>query len=254
MNQKFRLTSEYQSIVNEGFTLRQQAQIILQNPYKLKQLPLQIVCRQYSRGGEVLHRGYYCPSPILDLVIGNGNRGRLLKNMARCKNAPSFEYGFNADDELIYVQRNPNVPSHEPCIEYILWEDSKSIGYYFESTDWLSVVSECVYNEGKILSYLSCSFIPKSEYELELTEIHKETYQYQNGLLACADMYRYMSVDNTVFEFPTSNDFDHEQYVFQHDSDGYISSYMVKEYKDGKENKNYVWRGHVFTPLVHRKI
>ena len=35
--------------------------------------------REYSKGGEGTHRGYYCPSPVIDLVIGNVSRGRLLK-------------------------------------------------------------------------------------------------------------------------------------------------------------------------------
>ena len=32
--------------------------------------------RKYGRGGEMLHRGALCPSPIYDLVIGNVRRGR----------------------------------------------------------------------------------------------------------------------------------------------------------------------------------
>lgn len=38
-----------------------------------------ICSTEYGRGGEFFHRGYYCPSPILDIIVGNANRGKLIK-------------------------------------------------------------------------------------------------------------------------------------------------------------------------------
>ena len=34
---------------------------------------------EFGRGGREMDRGYYCPSPILDFLVGGLNRGRLLK-------------------------------------------------------------------------------------------------------------------------------------------------------------------------------
>ena len=38
-----------------------------------------VMYKEYALNGETIHRGYYCPSPIRDIVISNCNRGRLLK-------------------------------------------------------------------------------------------------------------------------------------------------------------------------------
>ena len=35
---------------------------------------------KYGIGGQNLHRGWYCPSIIYDIVIGNASRGRIVKN------------------------------------------------------------------------------------------------------------------------------------------------------------------------------
>ena len=41
---------------------------------------------EYGRGGELFHRGYYFPSPFFDLVVGNANRGRLVKRPRKGEN------------------------------------------------------------------------------------------------------------------------------------------------------------------------
>lgn len=38
-----------------------------------------IIRFEYAKGGESIHRGYYCPSLVYDLVVGNVKRGRLYK-------------------------------------------------------------------------------------------------------------------------------------------------------------------------------
>lgn len=53
---------------------------------------------QYTIGGETLHRGYYCPSLIKDIVIGNCNRGRLVRNTKKAKKI-TYEYGI-CDNQL----------------------------------------------------------------------------------------------------------------------------------------------------------
>ena len=57
--------------------------------------------REYSKGGESMHRGYYCPSPVYDLLVGNVNRGRLLKR----RPAVSYDYIYylNEARQIIMV-------------------------------------------------------------------------------------------------------------------------------------------------------
>ncbi|MEH6949139.1 hypothetical protein V7068_19130, partial [Bacillus sp. JJ634] len=58
---------------------------------------------EYLKGGETIHRGYYCPSPILDLIVGNAKRGRLLKRKPDFGKF-TYEYGFDIDNRMIRVR------------------------------------------------------------------------------------------------------------------------------------------------------
>ena len=40
-----------------------------------------VVRREQASGGTCMQRGYYCPSFVMDIVLGNVNRGRLIKRL-----------------------------------------------------------------------------------------------------------------------------------------------------------------------------
>lgn len=84
----------YESIYQEINDLLAQYHDTLPSLYRA--LWEQAAAWQYARGGGVLHRGWYCPSPVYDMVIGSADRGRLLKNPSRCKTPPDFAYGLDA--------------------------------------------------------------------------------------------------------------------------------------------------------------
>ena len=71
--------------------------------------------REYSKGGESMHRGYYCPSPVYDLLVGNVNRGRLLKR----RPAVNYDYIYylNEARQIIMVD------------DFATWKDDW-LGYY----------------------------------------------------------------------------------------------------------------------------
>ena len=71
-----------------------------------KDLLNDVVRTEYARGGETIHRGYYCPSPVYDIIVGGASRGRLLKDMKRIKKNPDYTFGFNANNELIVIQNS----------------------------------------------------------------------------------------------------------------------------------------------------
>ena len=56
---------------------------------------------EYAKGGKTFHRGYYCPSPVQDLIVGNANRGRLLKR----RPAVNYDYIYylNEARQIIMV-------------------------------------------------------------------------------------------------------------------------------------------------------
>ena len=56
----------------------------------LEEMSREVLRKEYSVGGEVMHRGYYCPNPIGDIIIDNAKRGRLLKRLTE-RSKPSYE-------------------------------------------------------------------------------------------------------------------------------------------------------------------
>lgn len=78
---------------------------------------------EYSKGGEVMHRGYYCPSPIFEYIYGNVKRGRLLKRKPDFGKF-SYEYGFNKDGRLIRVKgvNEFTTPNSHFDEEYLIYD------------------------------------------------------------------------------------------------------------------------------------
>ena len=65
--------------------------------------------REYSRGGQTIHRGFYSPSRM-DMVTGGMHRGNLLKGLPRSfKNL--YEYHFDSQDRLIRVVKYGDIPN-----------------------------------------------------------------------------------------------------------------------------------------------
>lgn len=115
--------------------------------------------REYSKGGESMHRGYYCPSPVYDLLVGNVNRGRLLKR----RPAVNYDYIYylNEARQIIMVDA------------FATWEDGRKTLYTREfifhgenvetsveyKLDWflgyihMYSASLCDYAAGKLRAY-----------------------------------------------------------------------------------------------------
>ena len=82
---------------------------------------------KYGSGSVYLPRGYFCPSRVLDTVIGNVTRGRLLKTKPRTK-IPTYRYGFDKNGKLITAE------------EYDEWADRiEDITSKFDVSDYQKV-------------------------------------------------------------------------------------------------------------------
>ena len=80
--------------------------------------------KEYASDSE-LHRGYYCPDIISDMVIGNCHRGKLYKRLTS-KTKPCFEYGFDSENRLTVV----NFPGYDDH-EIILYDGKSTVGILF---------------------------------------------------------------------------------------------------------------------------
>lgn len=68
-----------------------------------KSVKANVATVKYGSGSVYLPRGYFCPSRVLDTVIGNVTRGRLLKTKPRTK-IPTYRYGFDKNGKLITAE------------------------------------------------------------------------------------------------------------------------------------------------------
>lgn len=104
---------------------------------------------QYARGCLLPHRGYFCPSLIQDIVIGNARRGRLIRH-PRKASIPEYTYGFDLAGKLICVETEFN-------FEWIFYEaNRRQVGLtFFKRNASIDDVSVCQYDDqGRLLSYL----------------------------------------------------------------------------------------------------
>jgi len=202
---------------------------------------------EHSTKGEVLHRGFYCPSPIQDIVIGNSNRGRLLQRMTK-RSKPTFKYGFNSKGEIILVD-HINYEGISPSVEVILREGEKELGITFQiwkGMQQIIRVSECIYRDNRIVAYTDGhgdSFDPKRY----VSNIRREEYTYANEGLDVVHMYEFNNYKATA---PLLN---HREYRFKHHDEGYLSCYAVIYHPKMTRSEPY-WEGHVYDALIKRKV
>lgn len=136
----------------------------LYNSYKNKldyfydQAERQTVRKEYARGGEIIHRGFYCPSTVQDIIIGNCKRGKLVK---KPRKTPDYEYWFDDNDRLILVKQLCTYDIKiSPTIELLFYNGRtvNSVLYQKDKFDSegeirISSLSKCIYENGLIKNY-----------------------------------------------------------------------------------------------------
>ena len=182
---------------------------------------------EYGKGGTILHRGFYCPSPVIDIVVGGSDRGRLIKNF---KNTTSYDYAFHKtkDGRLVMVDQYWfNREAHYPYRrEFLIERENRIIAPIFEiscANHQLIYLSLCDYDaRGKIVSYRT--MLPgyrmvrnNIEFDYHKCSFYAEDYTYdqETGLIIAVNNGEKM--DEIVFE---------TSYCFYHDDEGYLSSYQ----------------------------
>ncbi|WP_134703116.1 hypothetical protein [Ammoniphilus sp. YIM 78166] len=170
-----------------------------------------IVRLEYSKGGETIHRGFYCPSPVQDLVIGGLKRGRLFKKKIPEFGNYSYEYGFDKDGRLLRVKGVIEFSTKDSGFneEYLIYIGDVVYGFEFTHLGELEVVSKCIYDNGKLKKYeRSVCGIEK------FSDLHYEEYRYQGELLSEVDFFFNITPQLGLYE----------KYRFrvEHDEDGNI--------------------------------
>lgn len=170
---------------------------------------------EYGRGGIGLYRGYYCPSPIDDIIIGNVTRGRLYKNKP-LKISPDYQYHFDAENRLRcvdYADCNKELIIHEDQLEL-------GLGYhvYNSVAEPVDTISMCQYSDHRIEMFVIASYhhAHKSIYDCTV-----ELFSYQDDHLHFVD--RIEQFKTSLNQWCT----DQHRFLFNYDANGYLSEYVV---------------------------
>lgn len=164
---------EYEKIINTYFT-----------KYHNKKDNRTIKKILYSIGGETIHRGYFCPSPIIDLYTSNVRRGRLLIKPTK---EISYKYYFDENNNIIksYIFDKDTETYNK---EYIWYENNIQYSICLDQKNYIEYVSQSIYKNNKIIEYEIFLYLGDNS----VMDIHNEKYYYdENNKLKYATTYNY---------------------------------------------------------------
>lgn len=184
---------------------------------------LKHVCsREYSKGGDLVHRGFYTPCKM-SLVTGGMNIGRLYKREPKDKSVCTYEYWFDKNGKLVCSILLGDY------IEFFVYDGNSqlSFGYnIFCGRRDLAYISECKYNGDDIIKYEHALI----SYELKCSEISIEDTEYENGAFKSFIWTRYV---------PDIKLLTHTNFVFSRDEDGRLAEYTAEEIGTDHEKRKY---------------
>lgn len=206
-----------------------------------------VVREEVSTGGESHSRGYYSPSPVIDLVIGNYKRGKLLMRPSK-RSRIDFTYGFDADNRLRLITQNLR-DTGRSTQEVMVYEENRVLGLNIDR--WpenrpldIFAITEEKYSDGKLMSFSTLNIHGLRESDaFEHTRYYKEEYTYDEKGIRTCDSY-----DCTV----SIAMLQHFRYEFEHDEEGYISAYTSIDFDihTGQPCEP----SEPLTPLLKRKV
>ena len=168
-----------------------------------------------SASGSTLPRGFYCPSPIWDVVVGNKKRGRLLIRESQRSNV-SHRYVFSKDSALLRVEMLYS--GQVFATEYIKQYGEITYGFTIDTSGRIYAVSKELYHDGTLEQYTVVYYLfINSTYSVLNT--HCESYwRDELGLHTC---------EIVICEHAVGH-IDRKVYRFER-NDGYLDSYYVIE-------------------------
>lgn len=182
---------------------------------KRETYPNMEIARRELATSSTLHRGFYCPSPIIEYVIGRVKRGKILKRPTK-RSQIAYEYFFRPDGKLAYV-KNYGGKAGFFTAEYLLYGENRTYGITLLD-DIPCAVSEERYEAQLLTSYTYISFFCEkndSSFRLSNEMISHEKYSYDNSGLCQWDL---ISADIK------RNYIDHQKYIFSREN-GMVCSY-----------------------------
>ena len=162
--------------------------------------------------GATLHRGYYHPSPVYDLLVGNEKRGGLRTKPTRSKNI-SHRYFFDKSNKLVCIECF--YQERISYTEYLCYDGNRILGFTIDCNGFLAAVSEEIYegNRMVLFSLMNCYFINEHYVCFQYREEH---YYYNTVGLR---QFRY------IYLIPASGYLVDNMYQLEQE-DGFLTSYQ----------------------------
>lgn len=145
---------------------------------------------EFCANSRYLHRGFYCPSPVLDLLVTNTRRGRILKRPTGRSNITN-RYVYDTSGKLIFTDNYIN--GKMVSSEYLLYYENMVCGITIGISGRIICVSEELYANSRIESYL-CAYYSGTGESTICYKMDCENYQYDEYGLADLD-YWYISFE-----------------------------------------------------------
>lgn len=190
---------------------------------------------QYGVGGLRIPRGYYCPSLIRDIVIGNCHRGKLLKRVTK-RSKPSYRYGFDKEGRLRTVEYLDE--TYGDTKEFIIYNGSREIGITFTVHDGMpsiDSISESYYEGNRIQEYAYYEYMISTR---SVVNYIKEFYKYEKNKL--------------IVEVNARFSLGRERYIFNIEN-GFLKNYTIENYIMHIRKPDY-WDGTVWDVNIERQI
>lgn len=165
--------NKYNRLYKKGYQLFQNADCIL------SEAKANAVDAEFAVKGDI-HRGVYCPSPILDLLVGGLHRGRILKRVTAASKI-THKYYYDQYGQLLYVESM----ILDGGIEYLVREGDTLWGVSLDCKGNLSAISEETFLEGRLQRYTYAE-IASNEETVDCYQMCSEEYSYdEQGLCSC---------------------------------------------------------------------
>ena len=186
------------------------------DPVEAETANMEAARREYAKGGESLHRGYYSPS-ALDLVVKGRDRGRLLKTAA--PKSYSYEYLFDAKRRLLCVNRSDDLLG----VEMIRYQGDTETGFTFGSSFGdmsLRTICKTVRQDGSVRRVELVSFAVANG-RLRCVELEAETPSYdEQGRMTALLHQHFIPMTRLLIQ---------HQYTFTRDEEGYLSQFSMEK-------------------------
>lgn len=157
--------------------------------------------RTLAQGGDCIHRGILCPSPILNLLAGC-NQGETVTSREEISDN-YYEYHYDKDGNLLAaLHYDAAVSMTEPdFVEFILRRNDVEYGItYHQGWSEVSHISKTVFLDGQIQNYAAADYDEAHPDEMFL---HYEEFQYANDIPVQVDVYFGISPELNMYEQDT---------------------------------------------------